>query len=368
MFWLVTLRVSATHLLGGYIQVKKTASATLEYEYNVFLFLNAVDGSGAAQQQETVLLCFGDGTTGQATRVRQQPLEQNRAIALHTYRVTHTYAGSGTYTVSSTVSNRTVVQNAGNVSNVSFFISTTFTAGVPNSTPIIDIPANGFVAAANQRTTFTLRGVDADGDSLVYKLASPLTSAASQASNACGQTVLLLAPFQFPNDVAQRGIFRLNNRTGDLVWDAPVQVGRFTFGMSIDEWRNGLKIGTTLYEMAITVEDRNVQPGTLPTYEPAFSGPVITGLASGYMNEDIQISVYPNPTHDRVQVRVSSREALAVTLQLMNSKGGIVGECHIANPQAEQLSEFGMAALPTGLYLLRTEVSGRSYTQKIVKR
>ncbi|GAA4468132.1 hypothetical protein GCM10023189_52930 [Nibrella saemangeumensis] len=357
-----------THLMGGYIQVKKTASSTLEYEYNVILFLNTGEGNDASTQQEQVSLCFGDGTTGQAMRISRQPLEQNRNIGIHIYRATHTYAGPGAYTASASVNNRTPVRNLTDAVNKAYFMSTTFSTNLSNSTPVLGIPANGFSAAANQRTTFNLRSTDTDGDSLVYSLAYPLTSIPAQMGGACAQNVSTIYPFQFPNDVTQRGTFKLNSRTGDLVWDAPVEVGRFSFAMSIEEWRNGTKIGTTLYEMIIIVEDRNSQPGTLPPYESAFTGPVITSLAPGYPNEDIHISVFPNPTSDRVQVRVSSRRASTLKLQMMSSNGRVLGECSSASPEAEHLSEFGMVNLPTGLYLLRTEIGGRSYMQKIVKQ
>lgn len=76
----------------------------------------------------------------------------------------------------------------------------------------------------NQRVSLNLRATTADGDSLSYTL--PLTGPSPDGATAdfCPQFTPI-SQYQFPNDVNQKGIYRLNPKTGLLNWDVPTEQG-----------------------------------------------------------------------------------------------------------------------------------------------
>jgi hypothetical protein len=60
--------------------------------------------------------------------------------------------------------------------------------------------------------------------------------------------------------------FRIDPRTGDLIWDAPREIGQYNVAFIIEEWRkapsgNYLKIGEIVRDMQIiVVESSNKRP------------------------------------------------------------------------------------------------------------
>ena len=141
--------LSATHLRGGYIQVRSITGLT--YEINVYIFNDQINGSAAAAAATSTLVCFGDGTTADVVRL-SQVFSPNKITSTSTYRTTHTYAGPGTYTVSTSQGNRTGVLNIPNAGNFLMTLKTTFITGNVQ-TPTLSIPETGFTAPLNQQYT-----------------------------------------------------------------------------------------------------------------------------------------------------------------------------------------------------------------------
>jgi gliding motility-associated-like protein len=59
--------------------------------------------------------------------------------------------------------------------------------------------------------------------------------------------------------------FSLNSATGDLIWDSPKQQGEFNIAILIEEWRNGIRIGSVLRDMQIIIVACNNSP---PVIDP----------------------------------------------------------------------------------------------------
>ena len=351
-------QVSATHLRGGYISARNTTA--LSYEVTATIYY---EGSASAGVEGTITLCFGDGTTQEVTRQSQRTTTDG-SLSISTYRTIHTYAGPGTYVLTTGLSNRSVTRNiAGATDQIPMALSTTLsTNNGLNQTPLLAIPATGFQIATNQRLIFPMKATDAEGDSVAYTLARPLTNTTS---NTClSRTV---TGYRFPNDLTQRGIFKVGGRTGDLTWDAPVELGNYSVAIQISEYRNGLLISQTLTEFLLTVVDKPGTPGVIPPYEPALEGGIVTALPI-YRDEDVSLTVSPNPVDDRLQVVIQTSNPTTAQTQLLDGSGRILHELSFGRSARQHEQVISMSSLTPGQYVLRANVDGRTLVRKVIKK
>lgn len=354
----------ATHLLGGYIQVKPVTGQALSYEVNVILYFNDGSGKVASDNATSLTVCFGDGQTGTIPR-SSRTFFNNNLLSINSYRTVHTYAGPGTFTISTAQLNRTGSLNipASSTQQEPLTLTTTFlTNAVLNQTPALSIPSTGFQVGINQHVVVPLSATDAENDSLVYGLARPLTS---PGNDLCSNR--LVSTYQFPNDLAHQGTFKLNSRTGGLTWDVPTQLGYFSVAITVSEYRNGVLISQTNEEIPLIAEDKPGTPGVLPPYEPAQAGALVTALPD-YHDEAVALSVFPNPVDDQLQVVLQTRNLTQATIQLLDVNGRILRQS-AAKPLARQHEQqISMGNLSSGTYLLRASVDGHSLMQKVIKK
>lgn len=353
---LINGQALATHLIGGYIQAKSTGG--LRYEITVTLY---VDGQSATND-DRVSLCFGDGTTQSVLRVALT-VTNDRRYSISTYRVVHTYAGPATYQLVATQSNRGSSRNIRDpASQQSFTLSTTFLASA-NQTPTLAYPATGFRTATNQRAVISLRASDNEGDSLAYRLAWPLIDVATSPcvpGDADG--------YQYPNDVTRRGTFRLDGLTGDLVWDAPTMEGNYSIAIMVREYRNGALISQTVQEISLLVEDRSgTPPSVIPPYEPAATTGLITAN-SPTRDEDVTLTLFPNPVDDRLQVVVQTSNPATARMQLLDSNGRMLHDMVFGRLARRHEQVISMGSLTPGVYMLRARIGDRTLVQKVMKR
>jgi hypothetical protein len=97
---------SASHLLGGYISAKSLPEGANYQQITINLTLDETTGAVASADQNTVVVCFGDGTSGTATRVSRTASVPNPGMSLNLYRVNHVYPGATRYTLTASVLTR----------------------------------------------------------------------------------------------------------------------------------------------------------------------------------------------------------------------------------------------------------------------
>ncbi|MBC8154743.1 MAG: T9SS type A sorting domain-containing protein [Bacteroidetes bacterium] len=356
----------ATHLLGGSIQVRKTATAQ-QYTISVILFMDEVNGRPAAQQATTVAVCLGDGSTGQAQLLNRTPLKTDPGVSRYTYTVDHTYPAPSTYTVTCSIIYRTAgIRNMETSVNTPLGLSTTFATNLINSTPLL--PGESlFKTGVFQRTVIAFSATDAEGDSLFYSLALPQRGINT---SPCTSSLSSVVGYSFPNAVTQRGTFSIDALRGELIWDAPTEIGRYGFALTVYEKRNGVILSQTQYEQVIVAEDRiGGNPGAVPPYKPASVnlGSVVPQPTPE--SGQVAMTVFPVPTRDQFQVTVTLPEPSLVTLTLIDLNGRVVyteNQQKTAVQQRESLID--VRTLPTGLYVLQAKVGGQTITRKVLKR
>lgn len=351
----------ATHFLGGQIQAKNISANT--YEITVVLFMDEASGRLAADQTSTIPVCLGDGMTVNAVRAARAMNGQN--ISVNNYRFTYTYNGPGVYQVTISLENRTAMTNLSQAVESRFALSTSIqTRGnLKNATPVFE-PSSELlqIIGTNQRTSLNFRAIDAEGDSLTYALVRPLTNSSS---TTCA-TPSVAGQYIFPNDVSKKGTYKLNARTGELVWDAPTTAGQYSTVILIREWRAGALISESYVETVIRVQDKAGTPSPIPPYEPAAEVSIVTGIDPEADN-GLLLTVSPNPVQSQFVARLRSNKATKATLQLLDLSGKVVAEKSTAHFSTDHEIPFSTESLPSGLYVLRADVGGRAVSQKVIK-
>lgn len=119
-----------------------------------------------------------------------------------------------------------------------------------NSSPAFDVPSRGFLCV-NQLNTILGTATDVDGDQLVYSLYTPMV-----ANNA---TVTYLGGYSATNPLTNTGWSFVNG----VIETTPTAAGQVTvMGILIEEYRNGVLIGSIMRDMQIRMVDNCPQnPG-----------------------------------------------------------------------------------------------------------
>ena len=115
--------------------------------------------------------------------------------------------------------------------------------GLNNSNPDMGAyPLNAFFCVNNPKT-FQFNVIDADGDSLVYSLVTPLDDGAMNAAPAFPyNNVNYAGGYNLGNMIGGASPFVINQNTGFMT-GAPSIGGQFVFGVKVEEYRSGVKIG-----------------------------------------------------------------------------------------------------------------------------
>ena len=257
VFFFTAITLQATHLKGGEITVKRISDKTLTYEFTLTTY---TENNRANQDQADVNFCFGDGSgIFKAKRCCGTPIDIGNGTLKNVYKIEYTYPAPALfYKVSVAVPNRNDgVRNIANSVQVTFYVETIFSinSGLgQNSTPLLLNPAVDLTAVVGQPFIHNPNAVDAEGDSLAYRLSVSRTGD----NETCNPTSRgITAPnFRQPNEVSSLpSSFTINAKNGDLIWDSPQEIGLYNCAFIIEEWRNGVKISETVRDMQIEVKD-----------------------------------------------------------------------------------------------------------------
>ncbi len=228
--------VQATHNRAGEITYKQIGELT----YRITVITYTATGPGPVADRPNLDVQFGDGTTMEVRRVEEVFLPNY--YKRNKYVWEHTYPGPGTYQIVVEDPNRNEgVRNIPNSVNVVFSIKTILIINPEvgyNNTPVllnppIDKAAKGYTFIHNPAA------YDPDGDSLSYKLAICTAENGKE-----------IAGYTYP---AFTDSLVVDELTGDLIWAAPADTGKYNVAMTIEEWRNGVQIGRIQRDMQIEV-------------------------------------------------------------------------------------------------------------------
>ena len=244
----------ATHNRAGEITYKHLSGFTYQFTITTY---TKVSGISADADRTRLGISWGDGTFDSLNRASQvflsPDIKQNKYIGIHTY------SGPFTYVVGVSDPNRIDnIININNSVNTLFYLEDTVKIldpdiiGYNNSPQLLNPPIE--YGNVGQVFVHNPNAFDPDGDSLSYRISSPLQASGIPVNGYTPPN--LIAPG--PNNQIS-----INQLTGELVWNAPQIAGIYNIVIIITEFRNGIKMGTVIRDLQIIVDDTRNSPPRL---------------------------------------------------------------------------------------------------------
>jgi hypothetical protein len=232
-----SLVLSATHNRAGEITYEQISDFT--YRITITTFTYTLSQADRPQLD----ISWGDNSISTASR-SNGPNNFGEILPnfykKNIYIIDHTYPGPGVYKIVVQDPNRNAgVRNIPNSVNVVFAISTILMVNPVmghDSTPVLlnppyDKAAVGYIFIHNPAA------FDPDGDSLSYKMT---VCEREDGKPIEGYTLPPASHY-----------IKVDSISGDLIWNTPVDTGKYNVAMEIQEWRNGQKIGIVVRDMQI---------------------------------------------------------------------------------------------------------------------
>ncbi|MBL7778066.1 MAG: gliding motility-associated C-terminal domain-containing protein [Chitinophagales bacterium] len=172
-------------------------------------------------------------------------------VQVYTYIGNYTIQpGCGTYTFSYDDCCRNPSNNIVNPTSQGFMVRSTLNSNIPcNSAPEFTSPPVPYFCI-NQQVNYSHGAVDADGDSIVYSLVPPL--------NDLGGNIAYTGAFNATNPMPTASGFNFDPQTGQMTF-TPTTQGVYVVDVFVQEYRNGVLIGTTMRDIQIVIINCNNQ-------------------------------------------------------------------------------------------------------------
>ena len=289
----------ATHQRSADITYRHISGLT----YEITLISYTYTPSPANAYRDYLTILWGDGTSSDIPRVEIKNLPND--ISFNRYVGRHEFPGPSTYTISCEDPNRNGgILNIPNSINVPLFIYSELVispfAGYNNSPVLLLPPIDN--ACVDQPFLHNPGAYDEDGDSLSYRLVTCM-----------GAMGFPIPGYTLPPATDS---LSLNPVTGDFYWDAPPQQGEYNIAILIEEWREGVKIGSVLRDMQIIVIACNNKPPVIEpmadtcieagqklqfpvsAYDPDSNVITLTATGAPFLVAQNQAQMDPNPAID----------------------------------------------------------------------
>lgn len=173
-----------------------------------------------------------------------------------------------------------------------------------NSSPDMGAyPLSAFFCV-NSPKTFQFNVTDVDGDSLVYSLVTPLNDGTMNASPAFPYSnVGYAGGFSLANMIGGPSPLVIDQNTG-IMTGAPAMQGSFVFGVLVEEFRNGVKIGEVRRDAQFEAQAGCTTGNPLTFSDPAiYNGAV---LPMDYNKLYCKDFVYTDPNGDSLYMALNS--------------------------------------------------------------
>jgi len=219
----------------------------LTYEITLTSYTNTKSPVNAAR--DYLQINWGDGTSGLIPRIQINNLSDT--ISYNKYLGQHTFPGpsASAYMISCEDPNRNLgIMNIPNSVNIPMFVYSELTISPYlsyDNSPILLVPPVDN-ACVGQPFYHNPGAYDPDGDSLSYKLVTCL-----------GMQGMPIPGYTLPPPANS---CKINAITGDFSWISPEQQGEYNIAILIEEWREGIRIGSVERDMQINVVACNNRP------------------------------------------------------------------------------------------------------------
>ena len=240
LFLMMVLPAWATHQRAAEITYEWKGGNAYEFTLTCYTY----SPSAAGIQRDSLLVMWGDGFGDYVPRVVFQNLGDD--YTLNVYRMIHNYSSSGSYVISMEDPDRNYgVVNVPNSVNVPMYIETELVInpflGYNNSVQLLNAPIDR--GCVGKPFYHTPAAYDPDGDSLSYRLVP--------CKGVGGEDI---PGYSYPQ---ASSLFDIDPETGILQWENPMLQGEYNVAILIEEWRQGVKIGSVIRDMQILINACN---------------------------------------------------------------------------------------------------------------
>ena len=240
LFLMMVLPAWATHQRAAEITYEWKGGNAYEFTLTCYTY----SPSAAGMQRDSLLVMWGDGFGDYVPRVVYQNLGDD--YTLNVYRMIHNYSSTGSYVISMEDPDRNYgVVNVPNSVSVPMYIESELTInpflGHNNSVQLLNAPVDK--GCVGKPFYHTPAAYDPDGDSLSYRLVP--------CKGANGEEI---PGYSYPQ---ASSLFDIDPVTGILQWENPVLQGEYNVAILIEEWRQGVKVGSVIRDMQILVNACN---------------------------------------------------------------------------------------------------------------
>jgi gliding motility-associated-like protein len=289
-------KLMATHQRAAEIVYRNIGGLT----YEITLISYTYTPSPANAYRDYLTILWGDGQSSDIERKEKINLAND--ITYNRYVGQHTFAAPSTYIISCEDPNRNGgILNIPNSINTPLYIYSELVINPflgYNNSPVLLIPPidNGCV---DKPFLHNPGAYDADGDSISYRLVP--------CRGLLGQVIPGYTLPPASNKIT------LDSISGDLFWDSPTQQGEYNIAILIEEWRNGVKIGSVERDMQIIISACNNRPPVIENlidtcveagdtlvfhvraYDPDSNDVTLTATGGPLVLKDHPATLDPNP-------------------------------------------------------------------------
>ena len=232
----IVARLMATHQRAAEITYRHLGSNSYEFTLTCYTYSQSVAGL----QRDSLLMVWGDGSESYVPRLVYQNIGND--YTLNVYKSIHNYSSAGTYTVSMEDANRNYgVVNVPNSVSIPMYVETEIVInpfmGYNNSVQLTAAPIDQ--GCVGKLFLHNPAAYDPDGDSLSFRLV-----------HCRGYEGEFIPGYDYPMSSVS---FSMDPVTGELKWDSPVLQGEYNVAFVVEEWRNGVKVGSVTRDMQILI-------------------------------------------------------------------------------------------------------------------
>ncbi|CAM3877532.1 gliding motility-associated C-terminal domain-containing protein [Pontibacter korlensis] len=294
LFVCTSLTASATHIVGGEFEMQHVSG--YNYKLNLNLYFDVVNGSPGARDNYVSVNIFSKANNRYISRQNLPLTSSNRVpytnidctvgqlvtdkliYSSNIYLDPSIYNDPAGYYVTwerccrnSTINNIIRPQDAAQVFYMEFPPVIKTGQFFQNSSPILFPPLSDY-ACVGELFYFEFNGTDPDGDSLVYDMVTPLNGYTTPAMPAYYYTLAFPPAYSTPpmpapyatirwltgynteNQIQGSPAIDIDKQSG-LLTMRPSQKGLFVFGIRVQEYRNGVKLGEVRRDFQVLVLD-----------------------------------------------------------------------------------------------------------------
>ncbi|MBU1010292.1 MAG: gliding motility-associated C-terminal domain-containing protein [Bacteroidetes bacterium] len=226
----------ATHQRAAEITYRWINGLTYEVTITMYTYTPSL----ADDVRTSLPIFWGDNSGEEIPRIVFEDLPDN--YTLNVYRQNHTFPAPGAYIMAVEDPNRNFgVVNIPNSVNVPMFVESELIInpflGNNNSVQLLNPPVDQ--GCVGKLFMHNPSAYDPDGDSLSYRLV--------KCKGAGGYDI---PGYSFP---LASSAFSIDAVTGDMSWDSPMLQGEYNVAFVVEEWRNGIKVGSVTRDMQILI-------------------------------------------------------------------------------------------------------------------